>query len=105
MAMSFHDCLVEHGGQFLQRYRLNQVMAKASFSTPLAISHRAIAAHGDGKLRTEVPHFPDQIPSVSVREANIGDQDIVIFPGNFLERLFLRASTPNGMSDVPEVET
>ena len=80
-------------------------MAKASFGTPLAISHRAIAAHGDGKLRTAVSHFSDQIPSVSVREVDVGDKDIAISLGNFLERLLLRASTPNGMSDVLQVET
>ena len=67
-------------------------MAKASLRAPLAISRGAIAAHGDRKLRTGIANFPDQIPSVAVGEANIGDEDIIISPGIFLSASsFVRA--------------
>ena len=38
------------------------------------------------QIGDENPHFPNQVPSVSVREANIRDKDIVICLANLLER-------------------
>ena len=79
-------------------------MPKASLRAPLEISRRAIAAHGDRKLRAGVANFADEIPSSAVGQTNIGDQDIIISLGNFFKSFLFRTSTPDGMSDVFEVE-
>ena len=79
-------------------------MAKARLRAPLTVSGGAIAAHGHGKGWTAACHLPDQVPSVSVGEANVGDKNIVAL-GNFLERFSLGPSSSNGMSNVLKVET
>ena len=79
-------------------------MPKASLRAPLEISRGAIAAHGNRKLRTGVANFADEIPSSAVGQTNIGDQDIIISLGNFFKSFLFRTSTPDGMSDVFEVE-
>ena len=56
-------------------------------------------------MGSAIANFSEEIPSVTIREANIGDQDIVISLPNFPKRLLFRASTSNGVSDEFEVET
>ena len=79
-------------------------MPKASLRAPLEISRGAIAAHGNRKLRTGIAHFADEIPSIAVGEANIGDEDIIISLRDTVKGFLFRASTSDGVSDVFEVE-
>lgn len=81
------------------------MMPKPSLRAPLVISRRAIAAHGNRKSRAGVANFADEIPSIAVGKANIGDEDIIISLGNFFKGFLFRASSPDGMSHVFEVET
>ena len=79
-------------------------MPKASLRAPLEISCRAIAAHGNRKLRTGIANFADEIPSSAVGQTNIGDEDIIMSLGDFFKGFLFRASTLDGMSDVLQVE-
>ena len=79
-------------------------MPKASLCAPLEIGRGAIAAHSNRKLRTRIAHFADQIPSIAVGEANIGDEDIIISLGNTFKGFLFGASTPDAVSDVFEVQ-
>lgn len=104
-SMHIHDCLVEHGSQFVQGDWLYQVMAKAGLRAPLAIGLRAITAQGDCKVWSAIANFPNEFPSATIGEANIGDKNVAICLRNFPKRLLFRASTSNVMSDHFEVET
>jgi hypothetical protein len=104
-SMHIHDCLVEHGSQFVQGDWLYQVMAKAGLRASLAIGLRAITAQGDCKVWSAIANFPNELPSVTIGEANIGDKNVAICLRNFPKRLLFRASTSNVMSDHFEVET
>ena len=79
-------------------------MAKAGLRAPLAIGLCAITAQGDCKMGSAIANFSEEMPSVTIREANIGDQDIVVSLPNFPKRLLFRACTSNRMSEVFEVE-
>src|SRR6516162_8129009 len=74
------------------------MMPKSYFRTLFTISFRPTPTYGNCIPRTQLAHFLYQIPSITVRQADIRDKDVTVSIRNFVKCLFFAASPPNRKS-------
>src|SRR6516165_7290528 len=80
------------------------MMPKSYFRTLFTISFRPVATYGNCIPRTQLAHFSYQIPSVTVRQADIRDKDVTLSVRNFVKCLFFAASAPNRISRISKIK-